>query len=199
MDTGSPSTLDSTSRNSRSRSSARWSGGHPFVHLLRGPRDRTPDAAGGLIAGNGERATLAPLPCLTEGVGEQRERARFAFDFPHEEIDQTRFEQKPGLVGGALDRGPQIGSGHGTQQVQAALDEAGEARLGRRVAEPVGSHRDHHRRPLGALGEGGEEPGSFIGVAAQRERLFALVDDEHQIGFSIADARRGSPSGARPA
>ncbi len=166
-------------------------GGHLFVHVLRCPRDRTPDAAGGLIAGDGEGATLAPFPRLTEGVGQQGQRARFAFDFPHEEIDQPRFEQKPRLVCRALDRGLQIGLRHGTQEVQAPLDEAGEAGLGRRVAEPVGPHRHHHRRSLGPLGEGGEEPGSFVRVAAQRERLFALVDDEHQIGSRIAQAGEG--------
>ncbi len=41
------------------------------------------------------------------------------------------------------------------------------------------------------LGEGGEEPGSFAGVAAQRHRLFALVDDQHLIRPRIADGGEG--------
>ena len=90
-------------------------------------------------------------------VRQQRERAGFALDLAYQQVDQAGFEQQAGLAGRPLDRGSQVGVAHGAQQVQPALDEPGEVRVRRQLAEAVGPQRDDQRAALGVRGEGGEE------------------------------------------
>ena len=108
--TGCPRGSGATSRSSRSRSSGRWSAGTCVVELLGRLGDGAPDAAGGAVAVDGERPPLAALPGGAQGVGQQRQGARLALDLPHQQVDQPRFEQQPGLVRRPLDGRPQIGS-----------------------------------------------------------------------------------------
>ena len=71
-------------------------------------------------------------------MGQQGERCRLALDLAGEEVDETGLEPQPRLGRGALDRQPQVGLGHRSQQVEAALDEPGELRVGGQLTEPVG-------------------------------------------------------------
>ncbi len=155
-------------------------GRHLFVERLGRLGDGASDAAGGAVAVHGERASFAALPGGAQGVGQQREGARFVLDVLHQQLDQARFEQEPGLVRRSLDGGPQIGLAHGTHQVHARLDQAGEAEVGGQLTQPVGPQRDHQRAPLGVRGQGREQPGLLVGVVAQSDGLLALVDHQHR-------------------
>ena len=164
-------------------------GGHLVVHLLRRLGDRAADPTGVLVALDGERAALAPLPRLVQRVRQQRQGAGLALDLPHQQIDQAGLQQQTGLAGGTLDRGTQVGFAHRAQQVQPGLDEPGEVRVGRQLAEPVGAQRDDQRAAFGVGGEGGEERRSRRRVVAQRDRLLALVDDEDRRRIRTSAAR----------
>ena len=69
--------------------------------------------------------------------------ARLALDVLHQQLDQPRFEQQPGLVGRPLDSRQQVGLAHGAQQVHAGLDQAGENLVRRQLTQAVGPQRDH--------------------------------------------------------
>ena len=135
----------------------RCSSGDLVVDLLGRLGDRAADAAGALVARHGEGATLAALPRLVQRVRQQRQGAGLALDLPNQQVDQARLQQQADLAGRTLDGGSQVGVAHGAQQVQAALDEAGEAGVGRELTEAVGAQRDDQRAALGVGGQGREE------------------------------------------
>jgi hypothetical protein len=61
-------------------------------HLVRGAGDRTPDAAGCLVALHGQGAALPLRPGFPERVREQRQGARLALDLPQQQVHQSRLE-----------------------------------------------------------------------------------------------------------
>ena len=68
-----------------------------------------------------------------------------------------------------------------TQQMQAALDQPGEAGVGRHLGQPVGAHRhDHGPGPRRPSTQRREELAPLGLVVAQREDLLALVDHQHR-------------------
>ena len=72
-------------------------------------------------------------------VRQQRQGTWLTLDLAHQQIDETGLQQQADLASGSLDRRPQVGFAHRAQEVQARLDEAGEARVGGELAEPVGA------------------------------------------------------------
>ncbi len=114
-------------------------GGNLVVHLLGRLGDRAADPTGVVVAIDGERATLAPLPRLVQRVRQQRQRSGLALDLAHQQIDQARLQQQTDLAGRTLDRRPQVGFAHRAQQMQSRLDETGEVRVGGQFAEAVGA------------------------------------------------------------
>jgi hypothetical protein len=153
-------------------------GRRALVELFGGLGDRPADAAGGLVAGDGQRAAFAAPPGLAQGVREQRQRARLALHVPHQQVDQAGFEAQPRLAGGPLDRGPQVVLPHAVEQEEAPLDDPGEPEVGGELAQPVGPQRHHERPPFRVLGQRCEEPGTLVGVRAQGHGLLALVDHQ---------------------
>ena len=148
------------------------------VQLLGGLGDGAADPAGGLVAGDGQGASFAAQPGLAQGVGEQREGAGLVLDLADEEVDQAGFDDEPGLPGGSLDGGAQLVGGHGGEDVQPPLDQAGEDGVGGDVSHPVGPEHQDQWRGLGVVGEQLDEPVLLLVVVAQGEELFGLVDDE---------------------
>ena len=114
------------------------------------------------------------------------------------ETSPTRTSTRPGsttsdaIRAGPLDGGPQVRLGHGAEEVETALDKAGE--LGKRgeVGHVVGAQGQDHL----SLREPGHEPvherAALRVVHAQREQLLALVDDKH------APDSTPCPRGERP-
>ena len=148
------------------------------VQLLGGLGYRTPDAAGGLVAGDGQGASFAAEPGLAQGVGEQGQGAGLVLDLADEEVDQAGFDDQPGLSGGSFDGGAQLVGGHGGEDVQPPLDQAGEDGVGGDVSHPVGAEHQDQWRGLGVVGEQLDEPVLLLVVVAQGEELFGLVDDQ---------------------
>ena len=153
-------------------------GGHLVVDLLGRLGDRAADPARVLVAGDGERAALAPLPRLVQRVRQQRQRPGLALDLPHQQIDQTRLQQQADLAGGTLDRGPQVALAHRAQQMQPRLDEPGEPGWRGQLAKAIGAQRDDQRATFGVDGEARRRTPACGRVVAQGDRLLALVDDQ---------------------
>ncbi len=162
---------------------------HVGVDLLGGPGDGAADAAAGLVAGDGQGPALALHPGLAQRVGQQRERARLVLDLAHQQVDQAGLEQQPGLLRRSLDAGTELVGSHRSEQEQPLLDEPGERRVDGGLADPVRTQRQDQRSALRVISQGVEEPGSLIERLAQRDRLFALVDD--QDGDSASRRERG--------
>ena len=115
----------------RSRSSVALASPGPRVELLRGLGDRPPDPAGRLVAGDGQRPALPAQPGLAQGVGEQRQRARLALDLAHEQVDEPRLDDQPGLSRRSLTAARRSSARHGAEQVQSLLHEVRERRVTR--------------------------------------------------------------------
>jgi hypothetical protein len=113
-------------------------------------------------------------------VRQQGQGTRFAVHVLHQQLDQARLQQQPGLVGRSLDDRPQVGVAQGAEQVQAGLDQVSEAAVGGQLPQPVGPQGDDQWSPLGVGGERGEESGLFAGVIAEGQGLFTLVDHQHR-------------------
>jgi hypothetical protein len=113
-------------------------------------------------------------------MGQQGQGPRLALNLADQQLDQTGFEQQAGLVSRPLDGRPQVGLTHGTQQVETRLDEADKGGVGGQLPQPVGPQRHHQRGALGMRHQGGDEAGPLVRVAAQGERLLALIDHQHR-------------------
>ena len=168
-----------------------------LIDILGRLRHRPADAAGVPVTGDGECPAIALLPRLAQGVGEQGKGPGFSRDLADQQLDEARLQQQPGLVSRPLDGGAQVGLVHRAEQVQAALDESGERRVGRKVGETVGAHRHHQRASLDVIGQRREESGLLVAVLAQRQRLFALVDDQHRVAVHGEPRERVDRMGAR--
>ena len=173
-------------------------GGYLVVDLLGRLGDRASDPTGGLVALDGERAALAPLPRLVQRVRQQRQRPGLALDLAHQQVDQARLQQQPGLAGRTLDRGPQVGVAHRAQQVQSGLDETGEVRVADSSPSRSARSATTSGRVLGVGGEGGEERGLHRRVVAEGDRLLALVDHQDRRRTRRRQRRRARPSDAHP-
>ena len=111
-------------------------------------------------------------------MGEQGERSGLVLDLADEEVDQAGLDDQPGLPGGSFDGGAQLVDGHGGEDVQPPLHQAGEDGVGGDVSHPVGAEHQDQRSCFGVVGEQLDEPVLLLLVVAQREELFGLVDDE---------------------
>ena len=150
------------------------------VHRLRRSGDGAANAAGCGVPRHGQGAALTSVPGLHQGVGHERQCAGSTGDLADEQVDQPGFDQQPGLARRFLDGLAQRLLAHATEQVQAALDQPGEAGVDRHLRHPVGAHGHHHGpgtyRPARQLGE---ELAPLTLVATEREDLLALVDHQH--------------------
>ena len=149
------------------------------VQLLGGVLHSAADAAAGAVAVHGERPSFALLPGCAQRMGQQRQRPRLPLDLAHQQVDQTRFEEQPGLARRTLDGGSQGGLVHCRQEVQAALQQPGETLVPGQVTQPVRAHGQHDGSTGGVGGDGGREPVALVGIGAERHRLLALVHDQH--------------------
>ena len=127
-----------------------------------------PDAAGGLVAGDGQGATLPALPGPAQRVREQRQRARLALHLPHQQVDQAGLEEQPGRWAGPVIAARSPASSIGPSRYRPRST----SRAIVRVLRPSG--RDG--RPAGRSLPGstrlghqpGEEPAPLLGVRAER-------------------------------
>ena len=161
-----------------------------LVDGFRREGDGAADAAGPPVAGHRQRPALAVLPGLAQRVREEGEAPGGALDLVVQQIDQTRLEAQPDLAGRSLDGGGEVLAAHRTEQVQAPLGDAGEATVGRQLAEVIGPDGQHQRPVGGPLGERGEERGPLVHVAAAGDRLLALVDDQAGLDAGLTAAHR---------
>ena len=114
-------------------------------------------------------------------MGEQWQGPRLSGHLLHQQVDQTRLEQQTRAVGRALDGRAQVVLVHRPQQVQAALEQPGEAPMPTEKTEPVGAKRHHHAcSGVGMPDQGIQERLPLDGVQADRDDLFELV--HHQNG-----------------
>ena len=72
--------------------------------VLGQPRDGALDAAAARVRGKPQAAPVAPAPELEQRRGQQRQRARLAFDVRQQRLDQLRFDAQADPFRGALDR-----------------------------------------------------------------------------------------------
>ena len=163
--------------------------GQRLVERFGGVGDGAADPAGLPIAIDGEGAALAALPGLAQGVRQQRQRARLTLHVMHEDVHQARLQDQAGGAGRALDRRPQFIVAHRPQQIQAHLDEPGEAGVLGEITEPVGPHRHDHRLAGGVGGDRIEERRPLEGVRAQHGRFLALIDHQHTVRLDLGERR----------
>ena len=193
----SPSSLSTTRRSISSRSASCSLGGQGTDDLFRRPRHGLPDAAGLLVAVDGERRLPRAVPRSRAG------RGRGGAGAPGSpSTSRTRRSTRPGssrspaCSAGPFDRSPQVVGRHRGQQVQPLLDPAGEGRVRRELADPVGAQRDDAGVPARPA-RGGRAKNAARSRSSPRpdEGLLALVDDEHG-GCRPARPPRAPPRGA---
>ena len=213
--TGSPRGPGTTSRSTRSRSCAALGLAQSDVQGLGRLRDRTSDAARGLVAGDGQGAALVAEPGLAQRVGEERKSAGLAFDLPDQQVGQPVLEDEPVLARGRLDGLAQRHRRHRAEQEQAPLDQHGQPR-GVAARSPVWSARrasTTRPRTVWATRASKNRPRSSSSLA-QGEGLLGLVDEhdrvrshsgggervhrvaargEHDRVGAVASKRRGQP------
>ncbi len=152
---------------------------HPVVERLRRLGDGILDPAGGLVAGDRQRRSLAARPRLPQHVREHRQGRRLPLGLVDEQVDETGLEPQAGPTGRSLDRSPDLLRSQGTEEVEAVLEDPGDVGEGREVAEVVGAQREDQPSPGAHVGgEGGEERGPLGVVVALGDGLLDLVDDE---------------------
>ena len=98
------------------------------VDRLRRLRDRPAHAARLQVAEQRQHAVAATPPRLEQAVREQRQRARLTDDVVEIAFDQAGFEHEAGVLGGPLDRPPQLLLAHRPDERLAILERRGEAR-----------------------------------------------------------------------
>ncbi|HEX5114112.1 MAG TPA: hypothetical protein VFW65_02830 [Pseudonocardiaceae bacterium] len=150
------------------------------------PRDGMPDAARGLIAGQGQRRPAAPQPGLPQRVRQQWQHAVLSGAVGHDLGDQRRLHHRPGLPGRSGDRCPELLGRHRAHQELAPLQFPGQAGVLGAVAVEVGAHAQDHphpaARPMSALQQQRDEPATFRLLGADGEDLLELVDHHEQVG-----------------
>jgi hypothetical protein len=158
------------------------------VELLPGPfgqpSHRAVHPSGLLVGGQGQGAAVAVLPAFQQRTRQQGQPPGLGGDLVDHGLGQAWLQPQPGPAGGQLDRAAQLVGVHRADQQVVGGKEAGQGGVGGAVAVVVGPHRHHHGQlPVGGLsglGQGGQEPGPLILVAADGEGLFELVDDQEQ-------------------
>ncbi|ONI79637.1 hypothetical protein ALI144C_22935 [Actinosynnema sp. ALI-1.44] len=142
------------------------------------------DSACCLVARQGERHALASPPRLEQRVRDQRENPGLPGRVGHDPRHQGGFDLVPVPYGRGGDRLPQLLGGEGTEMeipVPPGVDQV-RAQLG--VAVEARAYSQHDPYPAGLGGRGEEnglgEPRAFA-VAAQRDHLLELVDDQQEV------------------
>ena len=142
---------------------------HRVVQRLGRLGDGVPDPAGGPVAVDGQGRALAAFPGLAQHVREHRQRGRLALDLADQQVDQARLEPQPGATGRTLDRAAQVRLAHRTEQVEAVLEDPGDVRVRRQVAEVVRPQREHQRAAGAHVGgQRGEVPLPLGGSPCRR-------------------------------
>ena len=154
------------------------------VEVLGGLGDRTPDAAGGLVPLEAQRAAAAAVPGLQERVGHQGKAAGLIGDVLDDPVGQGPFNGQAVGRGGFDDGLAQFVRAHGGDEQARTAQSGREAAVFAESAVEVRACRDHHPQPAvgpGACQQPVEETGALGGVLAEREDLLELVHDDPRL------------------
>ena len=152
---------------------------------------RPPDATRRAVAARRQQPSLAPLPGLGQGVGEEGQPTRLAVAVTQQQVHQAVLQPQAGSACRRLDGLAQCVAPQRPDQVQARLGHPGERLLAGQVAQMVRSDGEHHRGPVtGVRRELGEPTVRRVGVLTEREDLLELVDHQHRVLGRADQGRR---------
>ena len=161
--------------------------------------DGVGDAAGPLVAAQGQRAALAVFPGGGHRLRHQRQHAaaqplrRSAAQLGDHRVGQGRLHDQAGLGSGPGDRQPQFGLGHRPDRERPGVQRGLQRRVGDEPAEEISTHRGDHQR-LRDLVRAGRDGGRRVQRRDERplpcpfgvrvlgcgEQLLELVDHQDQ-------------------
>ena len=151
-----PSALVAVSRVNTCRAAACWAGVRRVVGALRAAGDRTFDAAGAFVVGEGEGLPGPAAPGLVQGVRQQRQHPRAegpglaGAHLGQQHLDQVVIDAGVCLLGWFGDGHPQLPPGHRRDQVPV-LDRVGQLRVVRAPGLEVSAHAQHDQCRRGLI------------------------------------------------
>ena len=128
-----------------------------------------------------QRPTVTVLPELDERRGEQGQPARLVDDVGDEGVHERGLDVQAGAARGQLDRAPQVVRLHRADEDVVLRELGGERGEGRKAAVEVGPDGDDDRLVRRGTRERVEEDHALGLVAAEREDLLELIDDEQEL------------------
>ncbi len=140
--------------------------------------------AGALVRGPAHHAAVALLPLLEQCRRQQGQAAWLIRNVGDEGIGKRGLHAQPDPAGGFDDRSLQLVPAHRADEHLVRSDKPGKPVVGGAAPVEVGAHGDHHLNlPVAILRQTHkrvQEVRALLLVAAEREHLLELVDDQYR-------------------
>ena len=117
-----------------------------LVGVLRQPRHRVPHAAGALVGGQAQLASVAALPELQQRGRQQRERSRLVGRVREQRVDELGLDLQAGALGGQLDRSAELVAPHRADEQLVVAEQRRQLGVLGAAAVEVGAHGEHDGR-----------------------------------------------------
>ena len=145
---------------------------------------RSAHTAGALVRGPAHHPAVALAPLLEQGGRQQRKTSGLVPHIGDEGVGQRRLDPQPDPPGRLDDRPAQLVASHRANQHLVRSHQPCEPVVRRAAPVEVGAHGDHHLHVSVAVlcqrHDRVEEVCPLLLVAAEREHLLELIDDEQR-------------------